>query len=99
MENTRTIKPISIWNNGKTQKASSLMLYNFGGYDFATGEECFVSYRLGNIVAAEDETMGDRFESLVENSVKLPSDLVAEWGEDDEPIWQFVITELNLTEA
>jgi hypothetical protein len=37
MENTRQIQPLTLWINGRTEQADRLMLYNFGGYDFAGG--------------------------------------------------------------
>jgi hypothetical protein len=99
MDNTRQIQPLTLWINGRTEQVDRLMLYNFGGYDFAGGADCYVSYKLGVIIPASDGFGKDGFKSLAENSVKLPAELVAEWGEDDEPIWQYVLTELGLAEV
>jgi hypothetical protein len=98
MDNTRQIQPITFWQNGKTELAHYLMLYHFGGYDFATGQDCFVAYRLGDIRSSENEQTPSKFVVLREDTLPLPAELVAEWGEDDEPIWQYVLTQLDLQE-
>lgn len=99
--NIRQIKPVKIWVNGVTTSANRLKLYNYGGYNFATAEGSYASYQLGitTTVINADETVTETFQSYAEGSVVLPSSLVESWGDDDEPIWQYVLSALNLTEV
>lgn len=88
--NSREIAPVSFWKPEGDQIADTIVLYNFHGYNF-DGSESIVSYRLGFTDA------NDKWVSLAESSVKIPDSVVQAWGEDDEPIFDFVIGELNLT--
>lgn len=90
--NTRDIQPVSFWSPTGNQDANKIMLYNFHGYNF-DGSESVVSYKLGFFNEEEKWT------SLSEGSVMLPNDVVQAWGADDEPIFDYVIQQLNLTEV
>lgn len=89
--NTRNIEPVEFWTPEGNKSAGEILLYNFHGYNF-DGTDSIVSYKIGNT----DE--GGKWTSLSEGSVFLPDDIVQAWGEDDEPIFDYVIAELNLTE-
>lgn len=94
MTNTRPIQPINFWRNGEDVQADSILLYNFHGYNF-NGTDSWVSYKLGQLtVISEDEST---FLSFFEGSIPVPNTVVQEWGEDDEPIFDYVISTLNLT--
>lgn len=75
------------------------MLYNFHGYNF-DGKDSTVSYKLGfvELVNSPDEleTQTERWTSLYEGSVTIPDYIVQAWGEDDEPIFDYVMEALNL---
>lgn len=95
--NTRRIKPVEFWNDGNTKEATSIRLYNFHGYNF-DGSNSIVSYKLECEESFEvdgGESIAQRT-SLFEGSVSVPDDVVQSWGADDEPIFDFVIGELNL---
>lgn len=62
------------------------MLYNFHNYNF-DGTDSTVSYRL----QTEEEV------TLSEGSIAIPDDVVQAWGVDDEPMFDYVATKLNLT--
>lgn len=68
------------------------MLYNFHGYNF-DGSDSVVSYKLGFIEAE------DRWVSLSEGSVQIPDAVVQSWASDDDPIFDYVLTQLKLTEV
>jgi hypothetical protein len=86
--NTRTIQPVDFWTPEGVKVATTLLLYNFHGYNF-DGTDSVVSYKL---LSATDE-------SLSEGSVALPDDVVQVWGANDAPIFDYVLTQLNLTEV
>jgi hypothetical protein len=94
MQNTRKINGIPFWVNGTSIEANHLMLCFFSGYDFTENSGGFVTYRIG--MMTEDS---NQYIPFAENSVALPAELIATWGEDDEPIWQYVMNVLNLTPA
>ncbi|MFZ9272091.1 MAG: hypothetical protein ACO24B_01605 [Ilumatobacteraceae bacterium] len=99
--NTRKIQPIDFWINGITQSADIILLHNFHGYNF-DGTDSMVSYKLGFEKATEgsdENPLSVTFVSLSENSVCVPNDVVQTWGEDDEPIFDFVIDKLGLKRA
>lgn len=89
--NKRTITPVEFWTPEGNKSAGEILLYNFHGYNF-DGTDSIVSYKIGNT----DES--GKWTSLSEGSVSLPDDVVQAWGEDDEPIFDYVINELGLTE-
>lgn len=90
--NTRNIQPVEFWTPEGNQSAGEILLYNFHGYNF-DGTDSVVSYKIGNTA----ET--GKWTSLSEGSVKLPDEVVQAWGEDDEPIFDYVIAQLGLTEV
>ena len=89
--NKRNIEPVEFWTPAGTKTAGEILLYNFHGYNF-DGTDSLVSYKIGN---TDDD---GKWNSLSENSVAIPDDVVQAWGEDDEPIFNYVIGYLGLTE-
>ena len=94
MTNTRLIQPINFWRDGQDVQATSILLYNFHGYNF-NDTDSWVSYKLGVVEVIGEET--SVFTSYFEGSIPVPNTVVQEWGEDDEPIFDYVINTLNLT--
>lgn len=90
--NARKVQPVTFWSPEGSKEADTLLLYNFHGYDF-NGTNSMVSYKLG-----VNETIGEqeKFVSLSEGSVSIPDSVVQAWGEDDEPIFNYVVDKLNL---
>ena len=84
--NYRNIAPVGFWSPEGEKEAVRIMLYNFHNYNF-NGSDSYVSYKL----QMEDEV------SLHEGSVAIPDTIVQAWGEDDEPIFDYVISQLGLT--
>lgn len=93
MINARKIKPVSFWSKEGDQLADHILLYNFHGYNF-DGTDSWVSYKLGTVEQI-NETQ-EMFYSFFEGSIPLPDTTVQEWGENDEPIFDYVLEELNL---
>lgn len=85
--NTRNIQPIAFWSPSGTDEADQIQLYNFHGYDF-NGLDSYVSYRM---MSSADKHV------IYEGTVKVPASVVDQWGADDQPIFDFVLTELGLT--
>ena len=98
--NKREIEPVSFWTFDGTKEATHILLYNFHQYNF-DGSDSVVSYKLGYVdeVVDEDGVEYERWVSLTEGSVKLPNSLVQSWGSNDEPIFDYVVEELNLEYA
>lgn len=94
MINTRKINAINFWSKDGNKSADTILLYNFHGYNF-DGTPSWVSYKLGVIEQLDEESV--RFVSYFDGSVPVPNNIVQNWGADDEPIFDFVISELNLT--
>jgi hypothetical protein len=99
MSNIKHIHPVEFWTPSGTIIAEYLMLYNFHDYDFNDSASS-VSYKLMRVVEGNPEAEdGDvKYQSLFEGSVILPYDIVSDWGSDDSPIWNYVMTQLNLME-
>lgn len=91
--NTRNIKAINFWTPVGIEQADTLMLYNFHGYNF-DGTASRVSYKLGRL----EEVAEGQFllKSHAEGSVSVPDAVVQSWGQDDECIFDHVISVLNL---
>jgi hypothetical protein len=92
--NQREITPVNIWTQGFTYQANVLKLCLYTGYDFiqSAGE---VHY---DLIQHEEAPDGSIFETvLAEGNIPLTYALVANWGVDDQPIFDFVAQELQLT--
>lgn len=97
--NIKSIKAVSIWLSGARQYAKFLQLLNFNGYNF-DDSDARVVYRL---LKSEQQTSPEGksitvYVTLVEGTLVLPAEIVANWGTDDTPIWSYVMEQLNLTE-
>jgi hypothetical protein len=79
------IEPVTVWKNGGAQQAEKIAIYQFYNYDFA-GDSGAVAYRLLN---ADDDILTDE-------RLRLPEALVADWGADDQPIFDYVLETLKL---
>lgn len=95
MINARKIEPVSFWAPSGTRIADHIVLYNFHNYNF-DGTDSMVSFRLVRFVY-QQQAQAEVPESIYEGSIAIPNDVVQEWGEDDEPMFDYVITQLNLT--
>lgn len=91
--NYRTIEPVGFWSPEGTKLATRLTLYNFHGYNF-DGKDSIVSYKLQEVIL--DNEGVETLSSLSEGSVAIPDSVVQAWGADDEPIFDYVLDQLNL---
>lgn len=83
--NTKEIQEITIWSAEGQRPASKLKLITFYGYEFNDGNG-YVDYQLLN---SNDE--------LIYNAtLVIPEDIVQQWGNDDNIIWDYVIQTLGL---
>lgn len=89
--NTKEIKPVKIWTAKGEKIATILSLFNFTDYHFDNGSGK-VSYKL---IAME----GDPASAIdvVTGTVDIPSEIINQWGTDDNIIWAYVASSLNLT--
>ena len=79
----------SIWNPSGIVNINAIKLTNFSGYDFhgAAGK---VDYAVG-------ELTDDVFTPHYNGSMDLTPELVAAWGESDEPVIDYVMNKLGLS--
>lgn len=92
-ENQREITPVSIWTQGYVYQANVLKLCLYTGYDFIVSPGQ-VHY---DLIQHEEDVDGSIFETvLAEGNVPLTYPLVANWGADDQPIFDYVAQELQL---
>jgi len=92
--NQREITPVNIWTQGFVYQANVLKLCLYTGYDFiqSAGQ---VHY---DLIQHEEDIDGSIIETvLAEGNVDLTYALVAQWGADDQPIFDYVAQELQLT--
>jgi hypothetical protein len=92
-QNEREITPISIWSQGFTYQANVLKLCLYTGYDFiaSAGQ---VHY---DLIQHEEDVDGSILETiLAEGNIPMTYTLVANWGADDQPIFDYVAQELQL---
>lgn len=100
-KNERLIQPIATWVNGQAKTLEVLRLDNYFQYDFlmCPGR---VHYCLCEVVTVTDTdengntTTREEARSIIDGNVDLTWDLVNDWGEDDDIIFEYVLNELNL---
>jgi hypothetical protein len=93
-QNQREIAPVNIWTQGFIYQANVLRLSLYSGYDFiaSAGQ---VHY---DLIQHEQAPDGSIYETvLADGNVPLTYQIVANWGVDDQPIFDFVAQELQLT--
>jgi len=92
--NQREISPVRIWSKGYIYQAKVLKLCLYTGYDFIASP-VQVHY---DLIQHEEDVDGSIIETvLAEGNVPLTYQLVANWGADDQPIFDYVAQELQLT--
>lgn len=92
--NQREITPVSIWSQGYTYQANVLKLCLYTGYDFIASPGQ-VHY---DLIQHEEDIDGSIIETiLAEGNVSLTYTLVENWGINDQPIFDYVAQELQLT--
>ena len=115
MTNLRQITPISFWFPTGQREADHILLYNFHAYNFDSSDSMVsyklvkVTERTVQVALPQapgilteeqfEEKIVQDLESIYEGSISIPHDVVQEWGKDDEPIFDFVISQLNLTKV
>lgn len=109
-QNEREITPVITWVNGVEKPLQILQLDNFWGYNFdnfgGNVHYMLVNYALEPRLDENGDPVLDENGDPVFNIIKtpyadgtkeLPIPLVQSWGANDQPIFDYVATELNLT--
>lgn len=102
-QNEREIQPIQTWVNGEVKTMSILRLDNYFGYDFMMNpgmvHYCLCGYSEeqqtdidGNPITVINKP------SIIDGNIQMTWQLIENWGQDDEPIFAYVLQTLNLTE-
>ena len=93
-QNQREITPINIWSQGFTYQANVLRLSLYTGYDFIASPGQ-VHY---DLIQHEVDVDGSIFESvLADGNIPLTYQLVETWGVNDQPIFDYVAQQLQIT--
>jgi len=90
MSNTRNITPITAWTSNGQQTVTMFSLTDFFNYGFLPFCEGTVTYRLFN-------TQGESAVELIVGQLQIPSEIVQQWGSDDEIIFDYVAEKLDFT--
>ena len=90
MSNTRNITPISAWTPTGQKTVTMFSLTDFFNYGFMPNCEGTVTYRLFN-------TDGESAIELIVSQLQIPSEIVQQWGADDDIIFNYVAEQLNFT--
>lgn len=102
--NTRTIQPKSVWTPSGEKTATIFALTNFSNYRFDNGPG-LVSYKLtgmespGTSIDENGQTI-TLPESAVDyflGTIEIPANVIQQWGESDEIIFNYVANQLGLT--
>jgi len=89
--NTRNIQPIFSWSpNLGDVTINELQLTDFFHYHFDEGSGK-VSYSLNGINPVTDSTM-----SFFSGIIDIPSEIIQQWGADDDIIWDYAANTLGL---
>jgi hypothetical protein len=102
--NTRNIQPITIFTVEGQKEVSLLSLVNFCGYDFLNGGG-YVTYWLSNLSPTTTTINEDgneqinpgSYTTVLENQLLIPSNIIQQWGADDDIIFVYVASALGLT--
>lgn len=96
--NTRAITPdiITRWTEDGVKNATVIKLFNFHDYNFDGQDSSKVHYHLCEEIPLDN---GDIVHNpLYSGTVTIPDALVQNWGQDDEPIFAYVVSQLPLVE-
>jgi len=92
--NQREIVSFDIWREGVFHPVNVLRLSLYSGYDFIASPGQ-VHY---DLIHQETGVDGSIYEEVIDNgNVPLTFALVATWGADDQPIFDYVAQQLSIT--
>lgn len=95
--NAREIQPITLWINGSTATADVITMDNYIGYDFR-GTPGQVSYTLNTYSekTEDDGSIRGILTPLIDGRIPLTVTVADSWGQDDQVIFDFVSSQLNI---
>jgi hypothetical protein len=85
----KQIQPVSIWGNGTTEQAEILNVY---GINLQLGKSADFYYSISSKNSNADIGI-----QLAQGNLSMNDEEYNEWGNDDDYVWEFVATKLNLT--
>jgi len=103
-KNEIAIQPITTWVNGETKTLTVLRLDNYFQYDFlmcpGRVHYCICEPFMQDVTDDEGNTeQVEQYRSIIDGNVDLPWSLIETWGQDDTPIFDYVLEQLQLTRA
>lgn len=108
MSNNKAIQPISFWTPNGAVSVSYLGFKDFSDYHFDNGNGsvyyCLISMVNNGTQTITDEngletivTIPDSAAEVYNGKIEIPSNIMAQWGADDQVIFDYVAQQLNLT--
>lgn len=103
-QNEISIQPIITWVNGEIKTLTVLRLDNYFQYDFlmcpGRVHYCICEPFMQDITDDDgNTTQEEQYRSIIDGNVDLPWDIVETWGQDDTPIFDYVLQQLQLNRA
>lgn len=109
-QNEREITPKITWVNGTEKELQILRLDNFWGYNFDNfggyAHYMLINYSVEQQLDENNQPVvdanGDPVYNIIktpfaDGTIELPALLIQSWGANDQPIFDYVATQLNLT--
>lgn len=97
-KNEIRIQPINTWVNGVIKTLTVFKLDNYFQYDFLMWpgrvHYCLCEY---NTFTDDNGVEYPNHITIIDGNVDLPLTLIENWGTDDTPIFDYVLTQLGLT--
>jgi len=84
------ITPFTALTDGNRVQVNAIKLTNFFGYDFSPNAEGTVEYAIGYFNENENS-----FTSFQNVSIQIPSHVIANWGNDDSVIVNYIVSAKN----
>lgn len=94
--NIKNILPKEIWTDHGPKQATMLSLSNFSEYHFDGGEGKVTYNLIGTKVGGDGI---ESAETLFTGTIQIAADVISQWGEDDQVIWNHVCSSLQITLA
>jgi hypothetical protein len=82
------IEPLQVYTPLGMKSVNILKVCSFSGYDFNGGS--------GRCEIAIGEIINEDFRPYVTDSVEIPSEVIQNWGADDLPIFEYILSQKQL---
>lgn len=96
--NAREIESVNLWVSGVQKTADVITMDNYVGYDFrGTPGQIYYTLNEYSEKTEEDGSVRSILTPLVDGKIFLTTEVADSWGQDDQVIFDFVTSQLNIT--